>query len=598
MIDIDMEKLYEIELEEECKYGKDPEADLLVLLESCRKNIDGFNEGLIRKAFWFCYEAHKGVFRSSGDPYYTHPLKVALSLISEIYFADNVSIVAALLHDTVEDVETITLEKIKSEFSEEIAYIVDGVTKIKGTYTRNMDVAVTYSKLFMALVYDKRVMLIKLADRLDNLRTLQYLKPSKQKVIGEETLNFYTPIAQRLGLTGIKRSLEDLSLFFINRETYEAIRLKLKEKRLDFLQYFENFHNLVNQKLSERNIPHILTIEHKHIYQIYKMIEQGQRLEEIDNFYSMVITLLTNDFAECYRAYGIIANIFGPVSSLDDYIARPKINFYRALHSVHFGPSRKLVELIIRTEDMDKIADGGISALFSIKEGRHALKFEKSEIESWVKWMKDIISDDDIDAMQKVWGSIRMNLYEEEVMVHIVNGDSIRLPVGACLVDVAFALSEDIGMKCISAKVNGDIQTLNYEVKNHDKIEIIWSPNSKPLPEWQDFVVTLRATVGLYEYFRENRLGIKPPTNPLQSIIVKLRIKGDDKPGMLNEITNAIDRNNIQRINMYSHNSIFEGVFSIKLADMEHLSNLLARLLRIKGLRGVERIEEEDEEDN
>ncbi len=591
-----MEKLYEIELEDECKYGKDPGADLLVLLEACSKSIEGYDESLITKAFWFCYNAHLGVARSSGDPYYTHPLKVSLSLINEISFADNSSIAAALLHDTVEDVETITLDKIKAEFSEEIAYIVDGVTKIKGIYTRNMDVAVTYSKLFMALVYDKRVMLIKLADRLDNLRTLQYLKPAKQKVIGEETLSFYTPIAQRLGLTGIKRSLEDLSLFFINRETYEAIRLKLKEKRLDFLEYFENFHNLVSQKLTERNIPHILTIEHKHIYQIYKMIEQGQRLENIDNFYSMVITLLTNDFAECYRAYGIIANIFGPVSSLDDYIARPKINFYRALHSVHFGPARKLVEVIIRTEDMDKIADGGISALFSIKEGRHALKFEQSEIESWVQWMKNIISDDDIDAMQKVWGSIRMNLYEEEVTVHIVNGDSIRLPKGASLVDVAFSLSEDIGMKCISAKVNGDIQTLNYEVKNHDKIEIIWSPNSKPLPEWQDFVVTQRATVSLYEYFRQSRQSVRPAAGQIMSITVKLRIKGEDKPGMLNEITNAIDRNNIQRINMYSHNNMFEGIFTIKLDDLEHLSNLLARLLKIKGLRGVERIEDEDEE--
>ncbi len=590
-----MEKLYEIELEEACSYGSNPEADFQILLDVCRQNIEDFDEPLITKAYWFCVEAHKGVYRSSGDPYYTHPFKVALSLMNEILYADNASIVAALLHDTVEDVETITLEKITKEFGEEIAYIVDGVTKIKGTLTRNMDVAETYSKLFMALVYDKRVMLIKLADRLDNLRTLQHLKPKKQIVIGQETLNFYTPIAHRLGLTGIKRNLEDLSLFFIDRVTYEAIRTKLKEKRQDFLEFFENFHNQVKQKLNERNIPHILTVEHKHIYQIYKMMEQGQKLESIDNFYSMVITILTNDFAECYRAYGIIANIFGPVSSLDDYIARPKINFYRALHSVHFGPGRKLVEVIIRTDDMDKIADGGISALFSIKEGRRALKFDKETIEAWIKWMKDIIEEGDQDAIQKVWGSIRMNLYEEEVIVHIVNGDSIRLPKGASLVDVAFAISEDVGQKCISAKVNGEIQTLNYEVKNNDKIEIIWSPNSKPLAEWQDFVVTLRATVSLYEFFKSHKAGVDLPLVHAPTIIVKLRIRGDDKPGMLNELTNAIDRNNILRVTMDTHNSMFEGVFSVKLTDMEHLSNLLARLLKIKGLRGVERIEEEED---
>ena len=590
-----MEQIFEIELEEVCPYGKDLEQDLQALLDECKATLDNTNEELITKAFYFCVNAHKDVApRASGDPYYTHPLKVAISLLREFNFGDNETIAAALLHDTVEDVDWVTGEVIEKEFGAEIRGMVESLTKIKGTLTRSMDKAATYGKLFMALVNDKRVMTIKLADRLDNMRTLNHLSEDRQKAIGHETLNIYTPIAQRLGLIRIKIILEDLGLYFTDRSAYEAIRTKLKIKRFDFLSYIENFHNQVQDKLNEKEIGHVITIQHKHIFEIYKMIEQGDNLDEIDNFYSMVITLQTNDYSECYRAYGIIANLFGPVSTLDDYIARPKINFYRALHSIHFGPERKLVELVIRTEEMDKIAEGGIAALYSFKEGRKALRFDEAEVEDWINWMQDIIAHGDEDAIQQIWGSIRKNLYEEEIIVYTSDGGEYRLPVGACVVDLAYAISDEVGNHCISAKVNGEIPHLNYELKNHDKVEIITSPNSKPLPEWQDCVVTQRAVVTLYHIFQRKSNDNGNKSGRKLSFDIRLKITGDDKPGMLNEITQAIDKNNIHRINMYTSSNIFEGVFSLTIENADYLNHLFAKLLQIKGIKGVERLEDED----
>ena len=271
-----------------------------------------------------------------------------------ISYGDNQSVVAALLHDIVEDNSNISLQNIENEFGKEVVQIVDGLTKIKSEHTRKDGKYATYTKLFTALVKDIRVILIKLADRYDNLRSLHYFPLDKQIAIGEETLNFYAPFAQRLGLSKIKKQLEDFSLYYTNKEMYDSIKPALIAKRREFLDFIHSFTKQIESKLNEKEIGHVITIEHKPVYEIYRMIEQGKRLSDIDNFYSLVISLYSNDFAECYRAYGVIASIFGPVNTLEDYIARPKINFYRALHSTHISTERKLVEIIIRTEEMDK----------------------------------------------------------------------------------------------------------------------------------------------------------------------------------------------------------------------------------------------------
>ncbi|OGU13049.1 MAG: hypothetical protein A2X61_03575 [Ignavibacteria bacterium GWB2_35_12] len=592
--EIPIEKVYALPLEDAQPFGRDRMEDLNILLTNCIKYIEKPDIELITRGFYFCCDNHKNVTRESGEPYYTHPLKVALMLIKDFGIRETEATVASLLHDTVEDVEEVTIELIREKFGSEIARIVDGLTKIKGTKTRQMDKTATYSKLFLALVEDVRAIIIKLADRLDNMKTLTHLGEKKRKAIAYETLNFYTPFAQRLGLTKIRRDLEDLSLYFIDPDAFDIIRKSLELKGKQFVDYIRNFLKLITQKLDENRINNVVTIEHKHVYEIYKMIEEGKALKDIDNFYSIVITLNTNDYSQCYRTYGIIANVFGPVSSLDDFIARPKINLYRALHSTHFGPGRKLVEVIIRTEEMDKIAVDGIASDFATLRHKKPLNLERKDVAEWVQWMQDIIVGDDEDAIQKIWGSIRMNLYVDEIVVHIKDGDSYILPKGSCPIDLAFAVSEEIANKCISAKINGEIKNLDYELNNNDQIELLTSPNTVPSPEWQNYVVTHKAIVKLHQYFNEHPVEIVPEQVLLDTKYdVKLRITADDRPQMLHDITKVIGQINIQRINISTENSKFEGLFTLNLPGKEFLDTLFTNLFTVKGIRGIEKLDVE-----
>ncbi len=583
-----IEAILDVPLEKENIFGKDIFEDLNILLSICIKYIQDPDIENITRAFYFTYDAHKGIKRSSGEPYYTHPLKVVKYLLEDLAFYDNASVIAALLHDTVEDNKHITLENIQEKFGTEIAHIVDGVTKIKGKITQNLDKAATYSKLFENLIQNVRVILVKLADRLDNMKTLQHLPRKKQLEIAEETLNFYTPFAQRLGLTKVKKQLEDLSLYFKDEKKFNEINNKLKEKRLVFIDNIRNLFATVTQKLNERNIPHIITIEHKHIYEIYKMIESGKSLDKIDNFYSLVIIIKSNDFSEAYRTYGIIASLFGPVSSLDDYIARPKINLYRALHSTHFGPGNKLIEVIIRTEAMEKIDEKGILGYHTITNLLKPLLMENQDIIEWLEWMKDLINSGDPDAIQQIWGSIKINLYDDDLIAHTKDGKSYHLPKGSCPIDLAFNISDDVGYHCISAKVNDQIKSLDYEIQNNDHVEIITSPKSKPDPKWQNFVITHKAVVKLHKYFKNYNLA-KNNNEDKNLNTINIRIKADARKNLLDDIKFEIGQNNIQRIYLHNFNSEFEALIKVN-KSATNTNNIFTRLLLVKGIISAEKI--------
>ncbi|MDA3844850.1 MAG: HD domain-containing protein [Candidatus Kapabacteria bacterium] len=578
-------------LEKSNPYGKDKHEDLNALLTQATKSIVKPDIELLTRGFYYCVDKHSHVKRKSGEPYYTHPLKVAISLMRDFNVGDTNAVIAALLHDTVEDIKGLKIYHIEEEFGKDVATMVDAVTKISGTETRQGDKAATYGKMFLALVRDVRVILIKLADRLDNMRTLYYLKPEKQKAIAHETLNFYTPFAQRLGLTKVRTDFEDLSLYFIDRKAFESINDALVSKRKSFLEYIKNFFIKITNKLNERNVEHVLTFEHKHIYEIYRMIEEGHSVNDIDNFYSIVISLKTNDYSQAYRAYGIIAHVFGPVSSLVDYIARPRINLYRALHSTHMGPGRKLVEVIIRTDEMDRIIERGIYDFTKIEPDTRPLALSEEDVVSWVKWMQLIISEGDDDAVQKIWGTIRRNLYVDDITIHIKDDESYLLPKGACLVDLAFAISENTGMTCISAKVNNEIKTLDYELTNNDYVEIITSPNSKPNPNWEDFVITHKAVVKLYDYFRfhgndtERRKGKKDDVN------FNLLVKAEERKGLLEEIRTHIGKQNIRSLSLYTSGTIFEALLRLSFENSEAASSIFTKLSAIKGLTGIERVD-------
>lgn len=598
-------QLFEVELERVCPYGKNEQQDKQLLMEKCKKGISKFDPELISRAFDLCLLAHGGVKRSSGVPYYTHPMKVAISLIEEFGYADNETIAAALLHDVVEDTVDYPLEYIEEKFGKNIATIVDGVTKIKRSKTQQLDKAATYAKLFETLVEDLRVMLIKLADRLDNMRTLLFLPKIKQQVISDETLNFYIPFAQRLGLIKIKKALEILAFYFKDPEAYEKIRAELNVKRIELIKYIGQVDTQISESLTQKGIQHIITIEHKHPYEIYKKSkEKNIPISDIEDFYSLVVVLKTNDTSECYRAYGIIANIFGPVSSLVDYIARPKINFYRALHSTHFGPERRLIDVIIRTEEMDKIADSGIAAIYTMNKNKENIedgieishKFQEEDVTNWLRWMKEIIKNGDEDAIQKIWGSIRMNQYEKEITV-LYEHKPVRLPYGACPIDLAFSISNQLGLHIISCKINEELKPLNYELKNLDKVSIITSDKCEPLPEWQNFVITHKATVKLYDYFNTQKeieeKHLDEPAN--ETYAVKFRIIGQDRAGMLKEITEAVGQTNILRINLsLNNNAFFEGAFTLNIKDEKQSNLIYTKLLSIKGVKVVEQLPDDE----
>ena len=594
-----MIRLYELEIEKKCKYGSDIKSDLRVLLSLSRKHIANIDEELITKGFYFCVDEFKDMYRISGDPYYTHPLKVALIIMNEMNYADNETIVAALLHDIIEDKKNISYTDINNVFGTKIADIVEGVTKIKGEYTQSLDKAATYSKLFEALVKDIRVILIKLADRLDNLRTLNYMRPDKQRVIAKETLNFYTPFAQRLGLIKIKRKLEDLSLYFADREKYEFIKKALDEKQHEFISIIEQLESQISNSLNDKNVVHALALEHKHIYEIYKMIEQGRDISDIDNFFSVVIKLMTNDYSECYRAYGIIANLLGPVRSFDDYFAKPKINFYKALHSTHFTLNQKLVEVIIRTEEMDNLIEKGMIGLLSIQSATKNLDLNEEDLTEWTTWMQKLVNEGEDDAVQKIWGTIQMNLDREYVTVFTPEKKDYLLPSKASTLDLAFLISEDVGLHYVSAKVNGELKNPKYELKNNDTVEIITSPNSKPDISWNNYVITFKAVVKLSKYFMEIKQKSNDDLPVAQLREVKFRITGDDRLGMLGDITNSIGQINILRVNLYKTNdSKFEGIFTLNLPNDEMLNELFIRLFSVKGLTSVDMIDTESEFNN
>lgn len=600
-----MELLFEFEPEYDEKgiFGKDPEKDLAIFMAEIEKsNSDDYDLDLLRDSFYYCVESHKHITRKSGYPYYTHPLNVALILLKEFPVHDTESLAASFLHDTIEDVEGIQKSSIDEAFGTEIAEIVDGVTKISGQNMKSdhlesesVNKAETYRKIFLALVRDVRVILIKLADRLHNMRTLHYLKPEKQKSISMETINFYIPLAHRLGLGKIKTELENRSFYYSDRSTYEAIRSALNEKRRDFIDYIRVFVDLIQNSLHKHNIKHMISIIHKHEYEIYQMIQSGKSISDIDNFYSLVIIIESDDVHECYRAHGILANAFSPISYID-YISNPKMDWYQSLNTQLIGPDGKRVDILIRTQEMEKIAEEGFASQFALKTGRiKALQFTEEEIDGWGEWMKSIIEDKGDDSLQIIWDSIKVNLFDSDLTLYTKEGTAVTLPEGANIIDFAFAISVEQGMHCISGKVNGVVKDIYYKLKTGDQIEIIASENVLPKPEWLKSVVTHRAVVNLYNFFKDNpAYNSKSISDIVGTQNVMLNIRGDDREGMLLDITDAIGKVFIKRIHLDNYDNSFAGKIIVTVKNNTELNKIFVRLLSISGVKSVIKDENAD----
>ncbi len=451
---------------------------------------------LIKKAFDVAWDAHKDQRRKTGEPYIFHPIAVAKIVAEEIGLGAT-SIAAALLHDVIEDSDY-TYEDIEKLFGKKIADVVNGLTKISVMNNQNISVqSENYRKLLLTLSDDFRVILIKIADRLHNMRTLDSMRPDKQKKIASETVYIYAPMAHRLGLYNIKSELEDLSLKYNMPEIYNEISEKLiiaKEHRESYVQEFIEH---VSEKLKEEKLNFKIKGRAKSISSIYrKMLKQNIPFEEVYDNYAIRV-IYKSDFKNekflAWKIYSIITDLYhSNPARMRDWITQPRSTGYESLHLTILGPDNKWVEVQIRSERMDEIAEKGVAAHYKYKEGFSQNSDDKN-FEQWVVQIREVLDNQQSLSTTELLDSIKLNLYSKEVFIFTPKGDVKILPKGATALDFAFMVHSELGMKCSGAKINGKLQPISYVLKNGDQIDIISSPNQKPKKDWLDFVVTSKA---------------------------------------------------------------------------------------------------------
>ncbi|WP_349763869.1 bifunctional (p)ppGpp synthetase/guanosine-3',5'-bis(diphosphate) 3'-pyrophosphohydrolase [Fusobacterium sp. SYSU M8D902] len=454
------------------------------ILKEIEKNDLKVDVEKIKLAFFFAEESHEGQYRKSGEDYIMHPVEVTKILIDMKMDTD--TIVAGILHDIVEDT-LITLADIKYNFGDTVATLVDGVTKLKtlpnGTKKQDENIR----KMILAMAQNLRVIIIKLADRLHNMRTMKYMKPEKQISISQETLDIYAPLAHRLGIAKIKWELEDLALRYLKPAEYMNIKSLIDSKKKEREEYIQEFIEKIVTLLHETGIKGSVKGRFKHFYSIYKKMYEKHK--EFDDIYDLMgVRIIVDTESECYNTLGVIHSHFRPVPGrFKDYIAVPKSNNYQSIHTTIVGPQGKFIEIQIRTEEMDKVAEEGIAAHWSYKE--HTKVTKSDQVYGWLRNILEL--QNEAETAQEFIDSVTKDIMNETVFVFSPKGDITELPHGATPLDFAFAVHTQIGCKCVGAKVNGKIVTLDYKLQNGDRVEIITSKNSKgPSKDWLDIVVT------------------------------------------------------------------------------------------------------------
>lgn len=509
------------------------------LLKLCKEKIPNADLGLIKKAYEFAAIAHQNDKRASDEPYFSHPLAVARILIEEIPF-DDVSIACGLLHDVVEDNEEYSSDLIKRNFGSDVAIIVDGLTKIKELFrSAEINQAENYRKLLMSIMKDIRVIIVKFADRLHNMRTLEYLEPDKRKRIATETLEIYAPLAHRFGLGKIKWELEDLAFKELNRNAYDDIRKKLNLKRDERNEYLDRFSAPILAALEEKNFKCELSGRPKHLYSIYrKMIKQNKPFEEIFDLFAIRLILDSDNSFDCYTVFGIINALYIPVPDrFKDYIAIPKVNNYQSIHTALIGPEGRVVEVQIRTRKMHEIAERGVAAHWRYKEGNTV---KDRNTDDYVQWIREMVESSGSDDLKKnIIENFKLNLYENEIFVMTPKGDLKRLPVRSTPVDFAFAIHSNIGHHCIGAKVNKKIVPLDFVLNRGDQVEIITSKNQHPNKNWLKFVQTQKAKSEIRKWLnKEEEVFIESGREIWEKRLKKLKLTLGE-----NEVAKILQRN-------------------------------------------------------
>jgi len=476
------------------------------LIKSVRKYHPSTDISMIEKAYKIAFHAHEGQLRKSGEPYIIHPLCVAI-ILADLEL-DKETIVSGILHDAVEDT-VMTTEEIVKEFSEEVALLVDGVTKL-GQLSYSKDKieiqAENLRKMFLAMAKDIRVILIKLADRLHNMRTLQYMKPEKQKEKARETMDIYAPIAQRLGISKVKNELDDLSLKYLEPEVYYDLKAQISDTRSVREAFVRGIVAEVKAHMDTAGIDAHVDGRVKHFFSIYrKMVNQNKTLDQIYDLFA--VRIIVESVKDCYAALGVIHEMYTPIPGrFKDYIAMPKPNMYQSLHTTLIGPNGQPFEIQIRTVEMHKTAEYGIAAHWKYKEssdGKKPVDQREAEKMTWLRqileWQRDMSDNREFMHLLKS----DLDLFSENVYCFTPTGDVKNLPSGSTPIDFAYSVHSAVGNKMIGARVNGKLVTIDYKIQNGDRIEVITSQNSKgPSRDWLTIVKSTQAKNKINQWFK------------------------------------------------------------------------------------------------
>jgi GTP diphosphokinase / guanosine-3',5'-bis(diphosphate) 3'-diphosphatase len=474
------------------------------LLRVLKPKLKPGDRALVRRAFEMAADAHKTMRRKSGEPYILHPIAVAMICVEEVGLGVR-STICALMHDTVEDTE-LTLEDVQREFGNEIARIVDGLTKISNVIdTSSSQQAENFKKILLTLTDDPRVILIKLADRLHNMRTLDSMKREKQLKIASETVWVYAPLAHRMGLYAIKTEMEDLSMKYMEPDAYRDIAQKLAETKRERSRYINEFIRPLREKLDQTGINFDIYGRPKSIHSIWNKIKKkGVSFEEVYDLFAIRVIIDSepqDEKADCWKVYSIITEEYQPQPErLRDWLSRPKSNGYEALHTTVMGPQGRWVEVQIRSKRMDEIAERGLAAHYKYKEGGQV----EDRFDKWFQQIRDVISSQEADTVDFL-NDFKTSFLAEEIYVYTPKGDVKMLPAGSSALDFAFAIHTAVGSKTIGAKVNHKLVPISHKLRSGDQIEIITSNKQKPTEDWLNHVITAKAKSRIKDALKEEK---------------------------------------------------------------------------------------------